>query len=386
MPKRRASARRTTSTSLIATFVVMACLGLAYLGQQVFSAATGGGLASPGDATATAAPGAGNATSAPAVENWYQLYFTSPVYPDDDANRPARSVADPVIVGIASARFTVDAATYEFNLPAMAEALIAAHNRGVTVRLVTDTDTMDQDAVQSVAAAGIPVVEDDKSAIMHDKFVIVDSASVWTGSWNFTENDTYRNNNNLINIAAPEMVANYQAEFNEMFEQRDFGAGSPANTPYPQFTVGGVLIENYFSPDDDVAQHILAAIQSATRSIYFAAFTFTRDDFSQALIERAGDGVSVQGVYESRQVAAGSDQSYNALTGAGLPVLEDGNAYTMHHKFMIIDGSVVVTGSYNFSKAAEQSNDENVLIIHDPAIAAQYLKEFAKVWRQAGGK
>ncbi len=122
-------------------------------------------------------------------------------------------------------------------------------------------------------------------------------------------------------------MANYQAEFNEMFEQHEFGAGSPANTPYPQFTVGGALIENYFSPDDGVAQRILAAIQSATRSIYFAAYTFTRDDFSQALIERAGAGVSVQGVYESRQVAAGSNQSYNALNGAGLPVLEDGNAY-----------------------------------------------------------
>ncbi len=384
MPNRRSSSSRTTSTSLIATIVVMACLGLAYLGQQVFSAATGGGSAAPGDATA-AATGAANATAAPAVENWYQLYFTSPVYPDSAANRPAQSVADPVIAGIASARFTVDAATYEFDLPAMTDALIAAHKRGLTVRLVTDTDTMGQDAVRSVAAAGIPVVEDHKSAIMHDKFVIVDSASVWTGSWNFTENDTYRNNNNLINIAAPEMAANYQAEFNEMFEQHEFGAGSPANTPYPQFTVGGALIENYFSPDDGVAQHILAAIQSATRSICFAAFTFTRDDFSQALIERARAGVSVQGVYESRQVAAGSDQSYNALNGAGLPVLEDGNPYTMHHKFMIIDGSVVVTGSYNFTKAAEQSNDENVLIIHDPAIAAQYLKEFAKVWRQAGG-
>ncbi len=384
MPNRRSSSRRTTSTSLIATIAVMACLGLAYLGQQVFSAATGGGSAVPGDATATAA-GAANATATPAMENWYQLYFTSPAYPDTAANRPARSVADPVIAGIASARFTVDAATYEFDLPAMTEALIAAHKRGVTVRLVTDTDTMDQDSVHSVAAAGIPVVEDHKSAIMHDKFVIVDSAGVWIGSWNFTENDTYRNNNNLIGIAAPEMVANYKAEFNEMFEQREFGAGSPANTPYPQFTVSGALIENYFSPDDGVARHILAAIQSATRSIYFAAFAFTRDDFSQALIERAGAGVSVQGVYESRQVAAGSDQSHNALNGAGLPVLEDGNAYAMHHKFMIIDGSVVVTGSYNFTKAAEQSNDENVLIIHDPAIAAQYLKEFAKVWRQAGG-
>jgi len=66
-------------------------------------------------------------------------------------------------------------------------------------------------------------------------------------------------------------------------------------------------------------------------------------------------------------------------------VLLDGNRYTMHHKFFVVDGQIVVTGSFNFSNAAEEANNENVLIIHNPDIAAQYAQEFFKVWRKAGG-
>jgi phosphatidylserine/phosphatidylglycerophosphate/cardiolipin synthase-like enzyme len=55
----------------------------------------------------------------------------------------------------------------------------------------------------------------------------------------------------------------------------------------------------------------------------------------------------------------------------------------MHHKVIILDGSIVITGSYNFSASAAEKNDENVLIIHSPEIAATYLEEFERVVQQA---
>jgi phosphatidylserine/phosphatidylglycerophosphate/cardiolipin synthase-like enzyme len=67
-------------------------------------------------------------------------------------------------------------------------------------------------------------------------------------------------------------------------------------------------------------------------------------------------------------------------------VLLDGNRYTMHHKFFVVDGQIVVTGSYNFSNAAEKDNNENVLILHNPDIAAQYTQEFLRVWQKAEGR
>ena len=68
---------------------------------------------------------------------------------------------------------------------------------------------------------------------------------------------------------------------------------------------------------------------------------------------------------------------------AGVPVLQDGNPRTFHHKVLIIDKNIVVTGSFNFSRNADESNDENVIIIQNPEIAAEYLKEFDRRWAEA---
>ena len=67
----------------------------------------------------------------------------------------------------------------------------------------------------------------------------------------------------------------------------------------------------------------------------------------------------------------------------GLPVRKDGNRYNLHHKVFIVDQATVVLGSYNFSRNAEENNDENVLIIHSPEIAAAYLAEWQTVWDAA---
>ncbi|HMO56365.1 MAG TPA: phospholipase D-like domain-containing protein, partial [Roseiflexaceae bacterium] len=67
----------------------------------------------------------------------------------------------------------------------------------------------------------------------------------------------------------------------------------------------------------------------------------------------------------------------------GVDVLEDGNCYIMHHKVIIIDDRIVITGSYNFTASAETSNDESLLIIDDPTLAAAYVAEFDRLYAQA---
>ena len=88
----------------------------------------------------------------------------------------------------------------------------------------------------------------------------------------------------------------------------------------------------------------------------------------------------------TRQIAAGGDQAWLLLTQGGLQsqVRQDGNPYNLHSKVFIIDRAVVVMGSYNFSKNAEDSNDENVLILHNPDIAEAYYAEWERVWADAG--
>jgi len=224
------------------------------------------------------------------------------------------------------------------------------------------------------------VLGDRREGLMHDKFVIIDRWEVWTGSTNLTTSGAYLNDNNLVCIRSSRLAENYTAEFEEMFANDAFGPGSPANTPYPQLTVDGVALEVYFSPDDGVLNHLVALVNGAQNSVDFMAYSFTSDELAQALLERAAAGVHVRGVFEADQYSSNVGTEFDRLWAAGLAVTLDGNPDHMHHKVLIIDGQIVVTGSYNFSASAEERNDENVLVIYSTVVAAQFLAEFERVY------
>jgi phosphatidylserine/phosphatidylglycerophosphate/cardiolipin synthase-like enzyme len=255
----------------------------------------------------------------------------------------------------------------------------------VVVRVVTDDHDGLGDSLTTLhqlEAAKIPIVTDNRSALMHDKIMIMDSTYIVTGSWNYSINDTYRNNNNALVIASPAAVQDYQAEFNEMFVDKKFGPTSPANTPHPEFTQDGTPIGIYFSPEDDVLSQINATLQGAQHQIRFMTFSFTEDPIGQTLIAKAGAGVDVEGIFEK----TGSETKFSELTStfcAGLQVRQDGNPFVLHHKVFIVDGQTVISGSFNVSNNATTSNDENMIRITDPDLAAQYLAEFDRRWAEA---
>jgi len=309
------------------------------------------------------------------------VYFTDPSSPNAKSLRGGPD-AD-LAAAIDAARLSVDVAVFDLNLWSVRDALVAAHRRGVTVRVVTDSDNLESEEIQDLKGAGIPVLGDRRESLMHNKFAIIDRREVWSGSMNFTINDAYKNNNNLIRMRSSKLADDYTNEFEEMFVRDQFGQGSPANTPYPSLEVEGTPLEIYFSPDDGAAAHLVERIQEAQRSIHFLAYSFTSNDIADAILERAQAGVTVSGVFEASQVDSNFGGEYQRLLDAGLDVRLDSNVYNMHHKVIIIDGQVVVTGSYNFSANAEERNDENLLVIDNPVIAGQYEAEFARIYSQA---
>jgi phosphatidylserine/phosphatidylglycerophosphate/cardiolipin synthase-like enzyme len=311
-----------------------------------------------------------------------EVYFSNPDAPN--AGRYRGGPDDALAQAIRGARFSVDAAIYHLNLWSIRDALIAAHQAGVQVRVVTESDNMDEVEIQDLRQAGIEVLGDRRESLMHNKFVVIDDLDVWTGSMNFTINGAYRNDNNLIHIRSSKLAENFTTEFEEMFVQDMFGDHAIAQTPHSNLTIDGTPVATYFSPDDGTAAHILAAIQNAEENIDFMAFSFTSDPIAEALIERAEDGVTVAGVFEESQYFSNIGGEFDHLVEAGLDVRLDGNDRNMHHKVFIIDGKIVITGSYNFSQSAEERNDENTLIIYSPEIAAQYLAEFERVFEKAG--
>jgi phosphatidylserine/phosphatidylglycerophosphate/cardiolipin synthase-like enzyme len=322
----------------------------------------------------TATPSASTATQ----QDWYTVYFTDPSSPTASTYRggPDEALAN----AIDQARISVDVAIYDLNLWSIRDALIAAHRRGVEVRMVTDSDNMDEQEVQEIKEAGIIVLGDRREGLMHDKFVIIDHLEVWTGSLNFTTGGGYTDNNNLLRLRSSKLAQDYMHEFEQMFVDDHFGSEKTSGTPNPTVTINGSLIEVYFSPEDGTLEHMLNAVNGAQESIYFLAYSFTSDELAQALIQRAKAGVIVQGVFDKDQYHSNTGTEFDTLQAEDMDVWLDGNPRLMHHKVIIIDGQIVITGSYNFSNNAEHNNDENTLIIHNQDIAAQFAEEFQQIY------
>ena len=375
MPSRR---RSPNLVSLAILAVVLILAGYEYLQSQEPAptpAATPSTQAAPGQPTQAKSR----------IPAWLQVYFTNPNPPDNLGS----GVDQAVLPLIQAASQSIDVTAFDLNLPSLVNALADSRKRGVTVRVVYDGTNGEQkldnaatgnktfDAVKTLKAAKVSLVNGGRSnGLMHDKILIIDGKTLFMGSWNPSYNDTYRNNNNLLEITAPQLIANYQAKFNELFVDKHFGTKAEVGALAPSLTLDGVRVENYFSPSDEVMAHLIQAVKGAKQSVHMMIFTFTDENLATALIERAKAGLDVQGVIENRGASQGA---LPTLFCAHLPFKTDGNKYTMHHKVIIIDGQTVVTGSFNFTKAADTTNDDNLIILHSPAVAALYEQEYQRV-------
>ena len=273
----------------------------------------------------------------------------------------------------------------------MAKAWGAAKRRGVKVRIVTDSDNMvdEEDAkpresIQLLKAAGIPVREDKRSAIMHQKILIADRQYVWAGSTNATVRSLYQHNNNAIVLRSEVLSGVYSRVF-ESYQGGAFGPSGELQNILDGAgtTIGGALVQPFFSPRGGGKAAVVAELQQATKNIKFLTFSLTDKEVGDILVEKNRAGVEVDGVFD-RWLAAGEYSLFDSLKRRGLKVVKDGNQALMHHKVFIIDNEVVITGSFNYSQNAEASNNENFLVIRNsPQIARAYLSEFSKVQHAA---
>jgi phosphatidylserine/phosphatidylglycerophosphate/cardiolipin synthase-like enzyme len=378
-PKRR-SARSSTSIALL-TVIILIVIG-------IYNVLKGKGPEDTFPQVTATAPVVAAPTSANTGGTWWEVYFTDP----QSVNNPEDwqgSIEGRLIDKINAAQRSIHIASFEFDLTPVAEALIAARQRGVDVRWVTDDESgleadeePDRGQFAMLQDAGIEVRSDERSALMHNKFWIFDGQTVWTGSTNLTESGIFKQDNNTIVIQSPALAAIYESEFQEMWEGQ-FGPKSPSQRERQSTVVNGSPIQVVFTSEDKaIEQAILPVVNSATRSIRFLAFSFTDYPLAQAMIQRAQAGVDVAGVFE--KVGSDTDAAeLKTLYCANVPVRRDGNSAFMHNKVIVVDQRYVITGSLNFSTNAEESNDENVLIIDNPEIARLYMQNFDRIWSLA---
>ncbi|MCX6024138.1 MAG: phospholipase D-like domain-containing protein [Chloroflexi bacterium] len=277
------------------------------------------------------APSVATGSGASIKGSWYEIAFTAPRYPDDPDTHMG-GLDERLVAFMDQSKRTLDVADYDFDLQNVAEAMARAAKRGVRVRMVTDTDTLTdtkneeiQSAFKILKDAKIPIVEDKRSPIMHDKFTVADGEWVSTGSWNYTDGDTYRLNNWMGVFQNKQLAENYAAEFEQMFGGK-FGPNKANLVKNPTIKADGATVQTCFSPPGKCDQVVVNAVKNAKTSLRFMAFSFTHDGIGDAIAERAKAGVSTIGVFEN----TGSQTQFSEfgrLKQQGVEVYTDGNPY-----------------------------------------------------------
>ena len=295
----------------------------------------------------------------------------------------------PVIVGfIDGAKKTLDIAVQELDSLDIARAIVRAKlDRGVSVRLVLEGDYLkakkpapdpwlsggeferNRELQNAILRTAILTWSDFNPAIFHQKFVIRDRNAVLTGSTNFTRSGTHKNLNHVVIINSKKVAKIYAREFREI-RQGHFGKLNEGTDPKPSTVeISDVPIKVLFAPDHAPEMEIMKQMAKAEKRIDFAIFTFSQSsgiDDQMKLV--ANNGIPIRGVLDSRQ----ANQSWAATHGLrhkpGITlrqVRSGGGVGKLHHKLMVLDGQVIIGGSFNYTGPANRLNDENIIVIGD---------------------
>lgn len=288
----------------------------------------------------------------------------------------------------------------------------------------------ENDALVVLQNAGIPILDDraDGSAgsgLMHHKFVVVDDRLVILGSANFTASDIHGdflrpdsrgNANHLLRISSPAVAQVFVQEFALMWgdgmggaTDSLFGLQKPLRPPQTIALTGSTVYVQFSptSPTRDWWQSgnglIGRVLFQSAQQVDLALFVFSDQNLSTLLEERSQSGVAVRALIDEGfayrnysegldmlgialadqrcRIEEGNDPWGQAIATVGTPTLPEGDM--LHHKFAVMDGRIVITGSQNWSHAANHTNDENIVVIDNPTVAAHFQREFDRLYNTA---
>jgi phosphatidylserine/phosphatidylglycerophosphate/cardiolipin synthase-like enzyme len=294
---------------------------------------------------------------------------------------------------------------------------------------LSPSEVSENDALMTIQEAGIKRIDDTEdgskgSNLMHHKFVVIDQQTVIVTSANFTISDmvgdfgaaaSTGNANTLLKIQSPELASAFVEEFNILW-----GDG-PGGLPNSQFgtkkphrdaktlTIGNHQVDLQFSPstksipwESSTNGLISRTLQSAQQSIDMALFVFSDQQLVnnleplheknvkiRALIDPGfiyrpySEALDMMGIAipQNCKIKASNHPWQNPLKEVGTPKMPPGDL--LHHKFAVVDASTVIVGSHNWTEAANHGNDEVLLVIHSPIVAAHYQREFDRLTQNA---
>ncbi|MEB3211124.1 MAG: phospholipase D-like domain-containing protein [Leptolyngbyaceae bacterium] len=299
-------------------------------------------------------------------------------------------------------------------------------------RHISQSELLERDALSILRAANIPTLDDTAdgskgSGLMHHKFVLIDGKQVVLGSLNFTLSGSHGdwasetslgNANHLVAIQSSELAAIFTQEFELMWgdgpggqTDSQFGLQKPYRPPQSVVLSPTSSLTVQFSPtsssryswDESANGLISRTLNRSQQTIDLALFVFSEQPLSQVLQDRQRQRVTIRALIDAgfayrnysealdlMGVALPDTQCrYDAenrpwtqpLTTVGAPQLDEGDV--LHHKFGVIDRQIVITGSQNWSNAANTNNDETVVVIDNATVAAHFHQEFEHLYATA---
>jgi phosphatidylserine/phosphatidylglycerophosphate/cardiolipin synthase-like enzyme len=290
---------------------------------------------------------------------------------------------------------------------------------------ITPAEVRDRDALVVLSDAGIPVLNDTAdgsagSGLMHHKFVVIDGQQVIVTSANFTLSDMHGdmtrpasrgNANNLLVINSPQLAQVMTQEVEALWgnggQTSRFGDRKGYRAPVT-IPVGRGTLTVKFSPDsrqtpwNDTSNGLIGqTLAQAKRSVNLALFVFSEQMLADRLQEDHQRGVVIRALIDPefayqpysealdlmgvailpKRSCRGEAQNrpwQNPIQTVGVPKLPPGDK--LHHKFGVLDGETVITGSHNWSAAANTLNDETLIVVHNAIAAAHYEREFERLY------
>jgi competence ComEA-like helix-hairpin-helix protein len=294
---------------------------------------------------------------------------------------------------------------------------------------LSEEEMNQRDAITILNNARTPVIDDTEdgsrgTGLMHHKFMVIDEKTVLVTSANFTLSDqhgdytrseTRGNANNLLVIQSSELAQYFTAEFNLMWGDGVGGKKDSlfgTNKPFREartFAIGKTQVSVKFSPDNnkiiwfDTSNGLIAqTLSQSQKNVSLALFVWSEQPLADLLENQQKKGVTIKALIDPefafRPYSEGLDllgvevtQECRAeannnpwsvpLKTVGIPNLTKGDK--LHHKMGIVDQNLVITGSHNWSDAANRLNDETLLVLNNPVINAHYQREFEQLYQNA---
>ena len=322
------------------------------------------------------------------VNGAIELYLINPNLYSLPSKRARTNLAQAIIYNINNSKTSIEAALYGLeNQDEILNALIKAKNRGVNVRIVTDSNPCGEDTYFDTYKLRkyLEAKSDNSPFIMHNKFFIFDSQKVLTTSANISSTGVGGyNSNTAVLINSKTVALTYLKEFEQMYKGA-FHKFKNKNELSDFKLDNNTTLSVYFAPVSDILTPVINEINNAKKEILVSAFYLTHREIIAALIAAKARGVEVLVTMD----ALGANkfkERIKWLKDVNIKVKTENWGGKNHQKSILIDSCTFISGSANFSKNAVIKNDENLLILKNCLAGEAYRKYYFKLYNSIDEK